>query len=57
MVAAGVTDPKHQAWLDKGWAYMKSSSKAYYGGSITLMSMLAVSGNWWIPAAGAGGCN
>jgi hypothetical protein len=52
MVAASITDAKHQAWLDKGWTYMKGSSRGYYGGSITLMSMLAVSGNWWIPASG-----
>jgi endo-1,4-beta-D-glucanase Y len=57
MVAAGVTDAKHQAWLDKGWTYMKGSDLGYYGGSITLMSMLAVSGNWWIPSGGAAGCN
>jgi endo-1,4-beta-D-glucanase Y len=58
MIAAGVTDAKHQAWLDKGWTYMKGTGgKGYYGGSITLMAMLAVSGNWWIPSAGTGGCN
>jgi len=58
MIAAGVTDAKHQAWLDKGWGYMKQNGgKGYYGGSITLMAMLAVSGNWWIPSGGAGGCN
>jgi endo-1,4-beta-D-glucanase Y len=58
MVAAAVTDPKAQGWLDKGWGYMKQQGgKGYYGGSITLMAMLAVSGNWWIPSAGTGGCN
>jgi endo-1,4-beta-D-glucanase Y len=51
MVAASITDKANQAWLDKGWVYMKGSSKAYYGGSITMMSMLLVSGNWWIPSA------
>jgi endo-1,4-beta-D-glucanase Y len=56
MIAASIADPANQAWLDKGWAYMKGSSRGYYGGSITLMSMLVVSGNWWIPTAGAGGC-
>jgi len=51
MVAAGITAPAHQAWLDKGWAYMRGSDATdYYGGSITLMSMLLVSGNWWIPS-------
>jgi endo-1,4-beta-D-glucanase Y len=57
MVAASITSAAHQAWLDKGWAYMKASSRGYYGGSITLMSMLLVSGNWWIPSGGPPGCN
>jgi endo-1,4-beta-D-glucanase Y len=54
MVASAITHPDHQAWLDKGWAYMRRSSRAYYGGSITLLSMLLVSGNWWAPSAGTG---
>jgi hypothetical protein len=29
---------------------------SYYGGSITLLSMLVVSGNWWIPSGGLGTC-
>jgi hypothetical protein len=32
---------------------MKGSDKGYYGGSITLLSMLTVSGNWWIPTGSA----
>ena len=40
MVAAAITNPAHQAWLDKGWAYMKGSDTGYYGGSITLMPRL-----------------
>jgi endo-1,4-beta-D-glucanase Y len=51
MVAAGITDSAAQQWLDAGWDYMKGvDSGSYYGGSITLMSMLLVSGNWWLPA-------
>lgn len=56
MVAAAIVDSRHQAWLDRGWSYMKSSGRDYYGSSITLLSMLAVSGNWWIPSAGAASC-
>ena len=53
MVAAVIADTGAQKWLDAGWAYMASSSKTqYYGGSLTLMSMMAVSGNWWIPTGG-----
>jgi endoglucanase len=50
MVAAGITDSAAQQWLDRGWTYMTGvDNGSYYGGSITLMSMLVVSGNWWIP--------
>jgi endo-1,4-beta-D-glucanase Y len=58
MVAAGITAASHQSWLDKGWAAMKGADAAdYYGGSITLLSMLLVSGNWWPPGGGpAAGC-
>jgi endo-1,4-beta-D-glucanase Y len=50
MVAASVVDPANQRWLDAGWTYMKEVKPGqYYGGSLTLMSMLAVSGNWWPP--------
>jgi endo-1,4-beta-D-glucanase Y/tRNA A-37 threonylcarbamoyl transferase component Bud32 len=50
MVAASVFDRANQKWLDAGWAYMKEVKPGqYYGGSLTLMSMLAVSGNWWAP--------
>jgi len=55
MVAAGITDGAAQKWLDSGWAYMTGvDNGSYYGGSITLMSMILLSGNWWVPAAG--GC-
>jgi hypothetical protein len=58
MVAAGITAASHQTWLDKGWTSMKTADATdYYGGSITLLSMLLVSGNWWPPSGGpAAGC-
>jgi hypothetical protein len=58
MVAGAITSTAHQGWLDKGWTYMKGSdAKDYYGGSITLLSMLLVSGNWWAPSGSApAGC-
>jgi endo-1,4-beta-D-glucanase Y len=57
MVAAGITDPAAQKWLDAGWTYMTQvDSGSYYGGSITLMSMILLSGNWWIPSGGVDGC-
>lgn len=52
MAAAGIAS-NNQAWLDKGWASMKGvDGTDYYGGSITLLSMLLVSGNWWLPTGG-----
>jgi endo-1,4-beta-D-glucanase Y len=54
MVAGSIGAAANQKWLDAGWTYMKGASKTdYYGGSLTLMSMIVVSGNWWIPTGGA----
>jgi endo-1,4-beta-D-glucanase Y len=53
MVAGAIGAAANQKWLDAGWTYMKGSSKTdYYGGSLTLMSMIVVSGNWWVPTGG-----
>jgi endo-1,4-beta-D-glucanase Y len=50
MIVASILSPAHQKWLDAGWAYMRDVKPGqYYGGSLTLLSMLAVSGNWWAP--------
>jgi endo-1,4-beta-D-glucanase Y len=50
MTAAGIVSSAHQAWVDAGWTYMKGATQNdYYGDSLNLMSMLLVSGNWWIP--------
>jgi peptidoglycan/xylan/chitin deacetylase (PgdA/CDA1 family)/endo-1,4-beta-D-glucanase Y len=50
MIAAGISNSSHQTWLNNGWTYMKAAPKNdYYGSSLTLMSMLAVSGDWWKP--------
>lgn len=52
IAAAGIAT-NNQAYLDKGWASMKAVDGAdYYSGSITLLSMLLVSGNWWRPTGG-----
>jgi endo-1,4-beta-D-glucanase Y len=56
MIAAGITSAAHQTWLDQGWDYMKASNpRRYYAGTLTLLCMLLVSGNWWPPiSAGVG---
>jgi endo-1,4-beta-D-glucanase Y len=37
-----------QQWLDKIWSGM-TISQGYYGDSLTLLSMIMMSGNWWSP--------
>ncbi len=51
MVAAATIDAQYQAFLNDGWNTLKSvpSEPDYYGDTLTLMSMLYVSGNWWKP--------
>jgi endo-1,4-beta-D-glucanase Y len=38
----------NQAWLDALWS-SRSISEGYYADSITMYSMLVLSGNWWPP--------
>jgi endo-1,4-beta-D-glucanase Y len=37
-----------QSWLDKIWS-TRSISEDYFGDSITMISMIVMSGNWWTP--------
>lgn len=47
---AATVDPDGQVWLDKLWSYTVSSGPSdYYGDSVKLLSMLAVSNNWLKP--------
>jgi hypothetical protein len=48
-VAAQISDPGQQAYLDAGWTQMAQSREGYYEDSIGLLSMLIISGNWWRP--------
>ena len=55
-VTACTVDSQYQAALNTGWDYIKSlhasgssDSDAYFKDSLTLMSMLYISGNWWKP--------
>jgi endo-1,4-beta-D-glucanase Y len=49
MVVAAIVNSAHQTWLNNGWTYIKGTAikHDYYGNSITLLSMLLASGNWW----------
>jgi endo-1,4-beta-D-glucanase Y len=69
MIAAGITNASNttnQNWLNNGWAYMKNSGNwlsspvnvdnDYFPSTLNLMSMILVSGNWWVPSGGASSC-
>ncbi len=51
MVAAATLSgsPTMQAFVNNGWDIMAVHEENYYGDSINLLSMLFISGNWWIP--------
>nr|BAE86850.1 endoglucanase [Lysobacter sp. IB-9374] len=48
--AVAATVDTDQAWLDKLWTYLANGSTSdYYGDSVKLLSMLAVTNNWLKP--------
>ncbi len=55
LVAASITNSSNQSFLNTGWGYIKNKQEDYYGASINLLSMLVISGNWWIPEPGGSG--
>ncbi len=47
-VVASMVDKKYQSFLNEGWLFLKDNkSGAYYDRTINLLSLLAISGNWW----------
>ena len=51
MIAAATIDPQYQSFLNDGWDTMKDppADADYYGDTLTMLSMVYVSGNWWKP--------
>ncbi len=51
LVVASIVDGSYQTFLNNGWSTVASWGYAddVYGKAIQLMSMLAISGNWWAP--------
>ncbi len=49
LVAASISNNSNQSFLNSGWNYIKNRQTDYYGTSINLLSMLMISGNWWVP--------
>jgi endo-1,4-beta-D-glucanase Y/predicted RNA-binding Zn ribbon-like protein len=52
-IAAGVTNSANQAWVNSGWDWMKNAKEGYYSDSYNMLSMIFISGNWWIPGGSA----
>lgn len=47
---AAMTDAKHQDWLNRLWDRIEAAaSEGYAPDSVRLLSMLVMSGNWWVP--------
>ncbi len=50
---AAMAEPTSQAWLDAVWGAVTDPAMAegYYEDTISLLAMIAMSGNWWVPEA------
>jgi hypothetical protein len=51
----GAASTAHPAWLDQAWAYTAQDRQSdYYGDSLSLLCLMTMSGNFWLPRACAG---
>lgn len=49
---SAMVDAGNQAWLDALWdAIVSAGETTYYGDTLKLLAMIAMSGNWWSPEA------
>ena len=50
-ISGCVVDEKYQEYLNDGWDMMKDyhSYSGYYSGTLQLLGLLFISGNWWKP--------
>jgi endoglucanase len=50
LAVAAAIEPGNQEWLDALWKWLVlAPADDYYADSIRLLSMLVVTGNWWVP--------
>ena len=49
-----MTDPGQQDFLDSLYEVLRTRDESYYADSISLFSMIVLSGTWWSPGAGMG---
>ncbi len=57
---AAMADGSSQQWLDDLWDLIVATpldAEGYYENTLKLLAMIAISGNWWVPEAVAGGCS
>lgn len=53
VMASALVSPQYQALLDNSWNWIQLwHETGYYESEIALLSMLVVSGNWWLPTQG-----
>ncbi len=48
-IAAAVIDPEYQNFLDSGWEIIKNSKSNYFNDTLTMLTMLLISGEWQAP--------
>lgn len=48
---AAMTGPAQQAWLDSLYAAVRDAHEDYYEDTVTLLSLLIMTGNYWDPTA------
>jgi endo-1,4-beta-D-glucanase Y len=54
---SAMVDGSNQAWLNTVWNTVESApSEGYYEDTIKLLTMIAMSGNWWTPTSGPSLC-
>ncbi len=56
-VTSCVTNPSNQSYLNAGWDVIKNPDNSYFGDCISLLCMLYISGNWWIPEDNGVSCS
>lgn len=49
VVVAASTNPENQAMVNAGWEFIKNRQESYFSDTVNLLSMLALTGNWWAP--------
>lgn len=49
LAAAAASSHEHQQFINQGWDLLSGTHESYYSDTISLLSMLFISGNWWAP--------